>query len=129
MSKGFTGTLDLRAHEAGEWVMLAPLPFVTEAGEVITVPAGFVTDLASIPSPFRPVLDRNGKSRKPAVLHDWRYCLKAGTRADADALFLEALKAEGVSLVERWAMYLGVRAGGWLYWNKRTGLAPSDFTA
>ena len=65
--------------------------------------------------------------RRPAVLHDWLYCLKTGSRADADQLFLEALKAEGVGWAARWSMYTGVRAGGWVYWNRRQGLELDDF--
>lgn len=127
MSNGFLGPLDLRAVEPGEWALLAPLLYRSEGEQLITVPDRFITDLASIPAPFRPVLDRNGQSRRPAVLHDWLYCLREGSRADADGLFLEALKSEGISLPIRWAMYLGVRAGGWLYWSRRSGIEEEDF--
>lgn len=126
---GFGGPLDLRAHEPGEWLVLRDLPYVTLAEVEVVVPAGFVTDLASIPPLLRPVFDRNDASRRPAVLHDWLYCRKRGTRADADSLFLEALEREGVSWWRRWAMYAGVRAGGWLYWSRRGGLTVEDFAA
>jgi hypothetical protein len=97
------------------------------AGRAYVVTAGFITDLASIPLIFRPAIDRNGKSRKAAVLHDLCYCLKHGTREAADALFLEALEAEGVSLITRRVMWLAVRAWGWRYWNARTGITSEDF--
>ena len=122
----FITPLDLRAHVPGEWLLLSPLKYQSGA-TVITAPAGFVTDLASIPALFRPLLNSNGRSRRSAVLHDWLYCTKEGARADADSLFLEALKADGVGFAERWAMYLGVRAGGWMYWGKRDGLSADDF--
>lgn len=121
----FTTSLDLRATEPGEWELLAPLKWAGVAS--ITVPAGFITDLASLPRLVRPVLDRNGLSRRAAVLHDWLYCLKTGGRADADKLFLEALKTEGVGWAARWSMYTGVRAGGWVYWHRRQGLELDDF--
>jgi hypothetical protein len=60
-------------------------------------------------------------------LHDYRYCVKQGTREAADALFLEALEAEGVNLITRRIMWLAVRAWGWRYWNARTGITSEDF--
>lgn len=121
----FKTSLDLRASEPGEWELLAPLRW--DGAVSVTVPAGFITDLASIPRLTRPVLDRNGASRRAAVLHDWLYCLKKGTRKAADDLFLEAMKADGVGFATRWLMYTGVRTGGWLYWGRRDGLEIDDF--
>ena len=65
--------------------------------------------------------------RKAAVLHDSRYCIKQGSRKDADDLFLEALERCGVGFLRRWAMYAGVRAGGWVYWDSRSGITEADF--
>ena len=124
---GFSGPLDLRAHLPGEWLLLTAITYSARDGRQITVPAGFITDLASIPPLLRPVFDPADASRLPAVLHDWLYCRKETTRAQADGLFLEALKRSGVGLVRRWAMYAGVRAGGWLYWSRRDGLTREDF--
>lgn len=122
----FLTSLDLRAAEPGEWILIAPLKWA-RSGVKLTVPAGFITDLASLPRLVRPVLDRNGLSRRPAVLHDWLYCSKQGSRADADRLFRKALKAEGMGRLARWSMYIGVRAGGWIYWKSRCGLVLEDF--
>lgn len=127
MTDGFSGPLDLRAHEPGEWVVLNPMFYLSLDGRSYGIPAGFITDLASIPAIFRPAINTNGLSRKPAVLHDARYCAKAGTRKEADDLFLEALERCGVGFSQRWAMYLAVRAGGWVYWNSRDGMTSADF--
>lgn len=127
LSAEFLTPLDLRAHVPGEWVMLSTLSYRSSNGALYHIPARFITDLASIPGLFQPAIDRNGKSRRPAVLHDFRYCLKHGTRAEADALFLEALEAEGVNLITRRAMWLAVRAWGWRYWNARNGITHEDF--
>lgn len=132
MSGGFDAPLDLRAHVPGEWLLLRPFGYVPEGWSVpITVPAGFVTDLASIPALLRPVFDRNDASRQPAVLHDWLYCEQPCDRDLVDSLFLEALERAGVGFLRRWAMYAGVRAAGWLYWQARdrNPLNPDDFAA
>jgi hypothetical protein len=127
MNDGFSGPLDLRAHDSGEWVVLNPLMYTSLAGRSYGIPAGFITDLASIPAILRPLFNPNDAGRKAAVLHDSRYCIKRGSRKDADDLFLEALQRCGIGFLRRWAMYTGVRAGGWLYWNKRDGLTETDF--
>jgi len=127
MNDGFSGPLDLRAHDSGEWVVLNALMYCSLAGRTYGIPAGFITDLASIPAILRPLFNPNDNGRKAAVLHDSRYCIKQGERKDADDLFLEALERCGVGFMRRWSMYLGVRAGGWMYWNSRDGLTGDDF--
>ena len=125
---GFDAPLDLRAYTPDEWVVLNALTYRARDLRAFIVHKGFITDLASIPRLLRPVLDSNGKSRRPAVLHDSLYCRQLTRRADADLLFLEALELEGVGWAERTALYLGVRSFGWLYWRKRSaGLTPDDF--
>lgn len=133
---GFIDPLDLRAHKPGEWVVLSPMTYVAcllkleivgDAEQSVTVPQGFITDLASIPRLLRPVFNPMDASRRPAVLHDWLYCSRFFSRARADRLFLDALQDEGVGLIQRWLMYLGVRCGGWLYWSRRDGLELDDF--
>lgn len=103
------------------------LQYRSANGRLYRVPPRFITDLASIPGIAQPAIDRNGKSRRPAVLHDWLYCLHADTRQEADALFLEALQAEGVGWLTRHAMWAAVRAWGWRYWNARDGVTDEDF--
>lgn len=127
----FVGNLDLRVYEPGEWVLLQHFGYRTRIGSPFSVsgsgpkghtvmaPRGFITDLASIPRIFRGFISQTGKSRYAAVIHDYLYCDQATTRADADAIFLEALEASGVGWIQRKAMYAAVRAGGWIYWNKR----------
>jgi len=124
----FLTPLDLRAYKPHEWVLLLALIYMTKGGTRYIVPRGFITDLASIPRLLRALFDINGLSRAPAVLHDFLYCIHYTTRAEADALFLEALEAAGVGWATRWSMYLGVRSGGWIYWRKRgDGLTQEDF--
>ena len=121
----FITELDTRAYEPGEWILLAPLIWFD--GHVkIVVPRRFITDLASIPKVFRITLDRNGPSRKAAVLHDWLYCTQPMDRAAADLLFLQALASEREGWLKRQAMYRGVQAGGWKRWGQRHGLTADD---
>lgn len=113
----FTTKLQVEAlDEPGKWRLLSAL--VWAGDETYIVPAGFVTDLASVPWPMRGVLNTTGRSRRPAVLHDWAYQAGSMTRKAADQLFLTALIADGVISVGRGLYWLGVRVGGWIPFNR-----------
>lgn len=116
-----------------EWVVTDPLIGLRSNGtkvDSIIVPRGFITDLASIPPAFRGVFNVNGLLRAPAVIHDWLYCSQRYSRAEADAIFLEAMEARGMTKGERYTVYAVVRTFGWRYYNKRKaalGLGAEDF--
>lgn len=113
----FIDTPVLRVAGTGQWILENKLTYVTEAGEVIEVPKGFYTDLASIPRVFHWLIPVNGKHRAAAIVHDYLYTIKDRQRAEADAIFLEAMKESGVRWTQRKAMYMAVRLGGWAAWN------------
>ena len=106
--------------DKGGWRLRDPLVFVYR-GENLEVPAGELTDLASIPRwlpilvvLFNPIA---GKDRYPAVLHDSLYRRKWATRKECDNVFLVAMKSTGVGWLKRHSLYAGVRAGGWTRGN------------
>lgn len=83
----------------------------------IVVPAGFVTDFASVPRAFWSGLSPHGQYSRAAVLHDFLYWTQSCTRAQADRLFLLMMKQSGVSPADRQTIYRTARAageGGWL---------------
>lgn len=84
---------------------------------VVSVPAGFVTDFASIPKAFHNILPPTGKYGKAAVIHDYLYRTPGiATKDEADQVFLEAMTALGVGWMTRNIMYQGVhRFGGSSY--------------
>jgi len=97
----FKDALCVNAVGNNKWQLVNPLRYLNSM-ELVTVPAGFVTDLASIPRflQWLPHFGVNGRSRRPAVMHDWLYaCIRNGddiTKRDADSIFREALRAEGL---------------------------------
>lgn len=79
---------------------------------VIIVPAGFVTDFASVPrAPFTYWLF-GGVADEAAVVHDFLYETGIVPRDVADDVYLEALEACGVAAWRRRAMWAAVRAFG-----------------
>ena len=101
---------------------------------LISVPAGFVTDFASVPRILWWLLPPWGRYGKAAVIHDWLYKSKPWSRRRCDSIFLEGMKVLGVSWATRTTMYGAVRAFGWLPWGKtkaapeRAGITPRVWT-
>lgn len=115
MSSCFLSKLDavLVDDQSGVWVLDADLVYFSElVGEKITVPKGFTTDFASVPRvPVIYLLYAN-RGRRAAAVHDFLYRTGAFDRATCDAIFREALIADGESFAIAWAMWSGVRIGG-----------------
>jgi hypothetical protein len=115
----FTSELNLRPLPDGiHWVLIDEFSYYTDDGLLITVPAGFVTDFASVPRFLWALFPPWGKYGKAAVLHDFLYWLRLWSRGRCDAEFLEGMVILGVCWRTRTAMYAAVRAFGWLAWRK-----------
>lgn len=112
----FLTSLIITPIKGNEWQLVKPLVYDT-GQNVITAPEGFVTDLASIPRPFRLFFPVHGKHTRAAVIHDYLYANQIGKRRDADQIFLGAMKVLGVSWIKRRIFYAAVRIGGAIAWN------------
>ena len=98
----FPDSLDLRKHQGGFWSLITPFTYVSDLLGEIIVPAGFVTDLASVPWFARWYVSRDGNHTRAAVIHDYLYARASEasfpgiSRRTADRVFLEALRACGL---------------------------------
>jgi hypothetical protein len=115
------------------WALQRPLAY--EAGparDLITVPAGFVTDLASIPRLVWTFYPPDGPWVKAAIVHDFLYYTRGDglwgkvrglartkpySRAESDSIFAEAMQDRGVRPWGRFVLWIAVRLGGWLGWK------------
>ena len=78
----------------------------------ITVPKGFITDLASIPRVLWWLYSpSNGDYAGACLIHDYLYTLQYD-RAMADRTLKRILKKEGNSLITVYAFYVAVRLFG-----------------
>ncbi|HAE9564325.1 TPA_asm: DUF1353 domain-containing protein [Salmonella enterica subsp. enterica serovar Montevideo] len=80
--------------------------------DIISVPAGFITDLATIPRIFRALLPPDGKYTKAAIIHDWMYDNALRTKKEAAKIFLDGMTVLGVPKWKRLVMYQAVRIFG-----------------
>lgn len=101
------------------WVLLEPLEYVLDGyGRAIEVPAGFVTDFATIPRAFWQVLPVHGRYGKAAIVHDYLYWTQHCSREQADRIMLRAMTDSGVKGKTRSAIYRAVRLGGAPAWAR-----------
>lgn len=105
---------DLEPVDALDFRLTAPMVY-TGAQETFVVPAGFQTDLASVPLTLTWLIPRYGSGiTQAAILHDWLCALARRTefnRADADGILRRVLGELGVSDVRRYLMWAAVRLG------------------
>lgn len=93
--------------------------FTYQIKDPVTVPAGAVTDFASVPWPFSMIIPTSGKYNQAAVVHDHLYWIQDRPRKRADEIFLQAMTDLGVNRIKRQIMYRAVRSFGWIPWKHR----------
>jgi hypothetical protein len=115
----FIGHLEVRIPDDDrERELIVDFLFLSDIAGLIEVPAGFKTDYASVPRILWSILPPTGKYTKASVIHDYLYRSHRVSREEADAIFLEAMEDLGVNPIIKYAMWLGVRIGGWFPWRK-----------
>jgi hypothetical protein len=89
----------------------------------IRVPAGFETDLASVPGIFHPLINTYGNYNRAAIIHDYLYMHKGVlcngrklSRLDADKIFLQVMLEDKVSWLQAHTMFRAVRIYPGNYW-------------
>jgi len=75
---------------------------------LVIVPAGFDTDLASIPRIFQSLVPKVDHHMLPAIVHDYLVRLPDFNRRMADKVFLEAMRVKNVNPIRRRLMYWAV---------------------
>jgi hypothetical protein len=125
----FTSPLIVKVLEEYRFELYRPFVFHLDSKyskAKITVPAGFVTDFASVPRAFWSIIAPYGKHAKAAVLHDFLYAchgyafgdqLVSFTRKECDDIFLKAMEVLGVNPAKRWIMYQAVRLFAGSHWK------------
>jgi hypothetical protein len=118
------------------WGLQRELTYQTgdDPAEIITVPAGFVTDLASIPRVVWSFFPPDGPWVKGAVIHDFLYFTQGigiwygrhgvsraepYSRAEADHILREAMADRGIGAWAQFVIWAAVRLGGAVGWARK----------
>lgn len=97
-------------------------PSPGQDGPAVVVPAGFVTDLASIPRVFWSLLPTDGAYTFPAIVHDYLYWTQKHPRDTADRVLRYGMDDLKVSSAVALAIYTAVRIGGEGAWANNAKL-------
>jgi hypothetical protein len=110
-------------HTRYRVVVAKPFVWWSDAGPVVevAVPEGFESDGGSVPRLFWRLLGGPlGPMRDAFIIHDLLYSQAGlgGTRKQADDALKEICLELGAERWRAWAVYRGVRMGGWAAWRK-----------
>jgi len=105
----------------GDYILEQELRYICKDGIEWVTPAGFIGDLSSIPGIIRPFIPKTVLGKAP-WLHDFLYrCQPHGSsakhRKQADTLYRDGALDEGMGVKKAYALYYGLRIGGWMTWN------------
>lgn len=117
-------TLDVRTGDGLNDVLLEPLIYERENGQMLRAPVGGTTDGLSVPRCVQNIIPATGGDWFSGVLHDSAYrnqleilqgvdWVKANyTQEEADGLILEAMTSQGVGWLQRHTIYRALRLFG-----------------
>jgi hypothetical protein len=106
--------VDVRAVDPKLWSLLQSFQYQA-IREKYDVPAGELTDFASVPRVFVWFVPKYGLYTRAAILHDYLCRLaekQQFRRREADGLFRQSMRIVGVAFLRRWLMWVAVRWGG-----------------
>lgn len=114
--------VDLSEDSDCIWILNKPLVYNSDLVGQVVVPAGFNSDLASVPRvPFVYSM-WGGRSHHEAVVHDLLFRIDAKPEVswmNANRVFLEAMKVRNKPFHIRYPMFWGVCIGSYSCWKKR----------
>lgn len=92
-----------------DFVTLAPLTYSSAGSDLVSVPADFPTDLATVPHLLTWYVPRYGLYTKAAIIHDHQcQVLRPERRFFGDRIFREGLAELQVPWARRWIMWAAV---------------------
>jgi len=118
--KGVVDSIIVRSVGDRTWELMEPFEWYG-----IIVPAGFITDFASIPRPFWSFINPAGRVKPASIPHDFLYSRQGKldhttlTRKRCDQIFLEIMVVIKMKWIKRHLAYRAVRIFGWISWNRR----------
>ena len=120
---GYRLTTAITLAEPLEFAFIADRGGAFPYNRLLRIPAGFVSDGASVPRMFWRLLSPpiDPVTLAPSIAHDWLYIHGSGlgfTRKECDRWYDFALQANGYPLWKCELTYAGIRLGGWSHWNK-----------
>lgn len=115
----------LRIEQIDEinWKLISSYMYIDDQHGLIIVPAGFITDFASIPQFMWSIAGAPSEYAPSATIHDYLCRNKIFARKECDKVFYRAMIDSGVNKVKAILFYLAVRGySNWLSFKEKAGL-------
>ncbi|MGH3761974.1 DUF1353 domain-containing protein [Actinophytocola sp.] len=116
MTASLVGQISAVRVDSVNWRTTSTLEMTVRAHGADTtfvIPAGYLTDFASVPRITAWLIPRTGDYTPAAVAHDWllsdALADKKITSCEVDDAFREIMRSLGVPWARRWLMWAGVR--------------------
>jgi hypothetical protein len=111
------------------YFMLKPITWTPDQGhgdyKAVTVPTGFVTDLASVPRIFWSILQPDGLYAYAAVVHDYLYWTQESSKEAADNVFRYTMEELGVGPLTITTLFQAVHLAGQSAWDENARVKAS----
>ncbi len=113
---------DPRNQSEGMWWITLVVIRIRINGVEMEIPAGYVTDLGTVPKFTRMFVDRADESLLGFIIHDFLYnrVIHILSRKDSDRALRTIVRLCGQDMVETYLTYMFVRMLGWLFFDKHT---------
>jgi hypothetical protein len=125
-NKALTDQLHVSRFVERIYYLTKPIAWFPNPGQErfrrVDVPVGFITDFASIPAPFWPLLPPDGEYTYAAVVHDYLYWDQGRPREEADEILKFGMEDLGVPRWKIEAIYGAVRVFGGGPWDENSRL-------
>lgn len=118
----------LRAGRRPKVRLNEPLTVQLQNGDWLTVPAGFVTDLASTPILVWPILPPWDEYARAAVVHDYLFRTGKYGWAFSNKAMLHLMKEDGVDWWKQRFVFRGLQIGSLFTWWRYCLLRARDET-
>lgn len=92
--------------------LMSDFTYTSQKYGIITVPAGFETDFASVPRIFQLFVPVDGRYLEATIIHDYMYENALRTKQEADAILAEGMMVLGVKKWRQWMVNFGVKYFG-----------------
>lgn len=110
----FTTKLVVTNHSPTTWELLEDLIYEGQ-DETFRIPAGYLTDFASVPESMVSITNKTGPYTLATVWHDWAITngvpARIITSRDVDGIFRRIMRELDTPFIIRWIMWAAVRLG------------------
>jgi hypothetical protein len=101
------------------WKLIKPITVILSTNDVITIPAGYTYDMASVPKWLWSVVRPFNDGLFGTLVHDYLYVNRSAhilTRKQVDQEYLFWNQLTNRNKLDNWVRYIFVRAFGGLLW-------------